>query len=773
MTEDFETGSKKVGRGMARASIDLIEKMADIAEEAQPITGRGIGYKLFTAGLIASMATHEMARVYRLLKEARERGLIPWESIVDETRALERVATCDDPEEYVSAAATAGIFGSCSRCASKCGRRRAPFAACSIPYLIALASVSARCTAFLAPLPCTMLQKTTMGANSLFFTSATSTPAGCACRTTTCPTVSKSMTAITSCLSASHCVASTWPHTSGIGAFDVDDCRDTVSGQLHPRAQDLLDRCNSYAEITPSGTGIRIIGRMSGPALHRKFAVPGAEGMSVEIYRDAERIHHCHGDQIGDGQLANIDAQADALVVELERSKETKKANGTGRTRKHHLECLISDGCGEDFGGDRSRAVWYVINQLLKKGRAVEDIMAVLLDRNNGISAHVYDQTNPEVYARRQVEKAQQESACNSDVDTEINQLAGLSPVQYERERKAAAERLNVCAAILDKLVLAERPDDDEGKQGRAISFPEPEPWPEPVDGAALLDVIAEAIGRHVVMPEHSRNATALWVTHTYLLDCFICSPRLAICSPMKRCEKTTLLDVIGGLVLKPLPTANVTAAAVFRVVEGYRPALLVDEADTFLKDNDELRGVINSGHRKGGSVLRTVGDDHEPRAFSTYSACAIALIGKLPDTLHDRAVAIDLKRRLPSEKIESFRSDRTGHLDVLARKAARWAADNAIRAADLDPEKPAGLYNREADNWQPLLTIADAVGGHWPERARKAALQGRKADDDDYRTVLLGDVKAIFTERDTDRLLSAQLVKGLVDGHDIAKLKY
>ena len=100
MTEQFETRSKKV-RGMARASLDLIEAMAAIAEAAQPITGRGVGYKLFTAGLINSMATSEMARVYRLLKEARERDLIPWGWIVDETRALERVSTWNDPEQYV------------------------------------------------------------------------------------------------------------------------------------------------------------------------------------------------------------------------------------------------------------------------------------------------------------------------------------------------------------------------------------------------------------------------------------------------------------------------------------------------------------------------------------------------------------------------------------------------------------------------------------------------------------------------------------------------
>src|SRR5215813_2446903 len=94
-----EYGSKK-GRGMAQRSLDLIDAMYAAAEKAQPITGRGVGYKLFTLGLIPSMATNEMARVYRLLKQAREEEIIPWEWIVDETRSLERVSTWDDPDEY-------------------------------------------------------------------------------------------------------------------------------------------------------------------------------------------------------------------------------------------------------------------------------------------------------------------------------------------------------------------------------------------------------------------------------------------------------------------------------------------------------------------------------------------------------------------------------------------------------------------------------------------------------------------------------------------------
>jgi putative DNA primase/helicase len=274
------------------------------------------------------------------------------------------------------------------------------------------------------------------------------------------------------------------------------------------------------------------------------------------------------------------------------------------------------------------------------------------------------------------------------------------------------------------------------------------------VDGAALLDDVAEALNRYVVMSEHSRDKAALWVVHTYLLDCFSISPRLCVCSPVKRCGKTTLLDVLARLVFRPLPTANVTSSAVFRVVEAHRPSLLADEADTFLRDNDELRGVINSGHRVGGSVLRIVGEDLEPRRFSTYSACAIALIGQLPDTLQDRSVSVSLKRRLQREPVTPFRHDQAGHLGLLARRILRWAQDHAAAVSSADPDMPDGIFNREADNTRPLLAIAQVAGGHWPERARQAILASHtlSGDDEDRIAMLLGDVRDIFAAGAKDR---------------------
>jgi putative DNA primase/helicase len=398
----------------------------------------------------------------------------------------------------------------------------------------------------------------------------------------------------------------------------------------------------------------------------------------------------------------------------------------------------------------------------LRHSKTKEEIVAALLNRNNAISAHIYDQNNPAEYARKQVEKA---IAQAPNIDADIKRLARLTAIQYEQQGKVAAERLGIRASILDRLVQGERAD-DTSKQGKGIAFKAPEPWPDEVDGAALLSAIADAIQTYIILSDHACVASSLWVLHTHLLDCFMVSPRLAVDSPTKGCGKTTFLDVLSRLVLKPLPTANVTPSVVFRVVEAQRPTLLIDEGDSFLRDNDELRGVLNSGHRKGGGVLRSVGDEHEPRWFATYSACAIALIGRLPETLHDRSVVINLKRRLPNEVIRSFRSDKAEHLDVLARQVARWAKDNASKIAEADPAMSKGIYNRESDNWRGLIAIADAAGGEWPKLARKALEQCHaEADEEAELGMLLTDIKSIFTGRNTDRVPSHVIVMEISKG--------
>lgn len=348
--------------------------------------------------------------------------------------------------------------------------------------------------------------------------------------------------------------------------------------------------------------------------------------------------------------------------------------------------------------------------------------------------------------------------------DAEIARLATLPPLQYERERESAAKRLGINrVSILDRLVTAARGNGVAATgQGRPLDLPEP--WPDPVVGAPLLDALAAAVRRHVVLGSVEADAAALWVVAAQAFDAFSTFPRLFVTAPEKGCGKSTLLDVLSRLVPRPLSASSITAAALFRTIEAARPTLLLDEADTYARDNEDLRGVLNDGHRRDGFVIRTVGDDHEPRRFSTWAPIALAAIGRLPGTIEDRSIKIILRRRRPDERVEQLRGGRTGHLEKLARMAARWATDHAVTLVAADPPMPAGIINRAADNWCPLLAVADLAGGAWPERARRAAVE-LTADGEDSMSagvLLLADLRELFACEPSGVLFTREILKSL-----------
>ena len=281
---------------------------------------------------------------------------------------------------------------------------------------------------------------------------------------------------------------------------------------------------------------------------------------------------------------------------------------------------------------------------------------------------------------------------------------------------------------------------------------------------------MADAIARHVVLPPAAADAIALWVLHAHAIDAARFAPRLLLHSPERRCGKTTMLAALTELCPRALPASNISPAALFRVIEAAQPTLLLDEADTFMRDSEEMRGVVNSGHSRAASfVVRLVetGGDFVPRQFSTWGAMAIAGIGRQAATIEDRSLAIDLRRKLPGEAVVPLDDAARHALAILARKAARWASDHLDALAGARPARPAGLNSdRAADNWSPLLAIADAAGGGWPARAREAAVALIQADDDGdgLRTRLLADCRDIFAARgNPERLASAELLAALV----------
>jgi len=345
-----------------------------------------------------------------------------------------------------------------------------------------------------------------------------------------------------------------------------------------------------------------------------------------------------------------------------------------------------------------------------------------------------------------------------------IAELAKLKPLDYEMTRLAAAEALGMRVAALDREVIAARPRTPDDQQ--ADPFEAVDPWGEQVNGAALLAEMQAAILRFCILPPHSAPLMAAWVLHAWAHDAADISPVLAFVSPEKRCGKTTALSIIGALVPKVMHTVNCSVSVLFRVVEMHRPTVLIDEADTFLGDNDELRGILNGGHNRiSAYVWRSVGDDHEPRKFNVWAPKCIAMIGKLPDTLDDRALVVPLRRKQAGEVVERFQADRLAEFLPLRRKAARWAADNLMRLRDMDPDVPEALNDRAQDNARAICAISDMSGGIWPGLVRTAlvGLAGQADDEPQSAGVLLlRDVNEIFETRITAQIGSTELCTAL-----------
>ena len=351
--------------------------------------------------------------------------------------------------------------------------------------------------------------------------------------------------------------------------------------------------------------------------------------------------------------------------------------------------------------------------------------------------------------------------------------MANLKILEYELVRKEEAAKLGIeRVTILDEVVKQKRTQLAKEAEEEADIQGEVEPWPDPVDGGQLLKDLVEALQTHVILEEQAAIAVALWIMHAHAHDAANISPILAIISPEKRCGKTTLLSLLSELTPNPLLAANITAAAVFRSVEVWRPTLLVDEADTFLAEREELRGVINSGHnRRSANVIRVVeeGGEQIPKKFSTWAPKAIAQIKDLPDTLQDRSVAIRLRRKLPGESVARFRADRVKHLTDINRRAMRWAQDNMPALREMDVEAPERLHDRAADNWRTLLIIAERIGGDWRDKAHAACMsvEGVSVEADIEVEVsdgirLLVDTKQVFSDKGAEELSARQIIDAL-----------
>jgi len=289
-------------------------------------------------------------------------------------------------------------------------------------------------------------------------------------------------------------------------------------------------------------------------------------------------------------------------------------------------------------------------------------------------------------------------------------------------------------------------------------------------EGAQVLDEVERYLRRFVAYPsEHACVAHVLWVAHTHRMKLWESTPRLAFLSPEPGSGKSRALEVTEPLVPMPVHAVNTTPAYLFRKVADPKglPTLLYDEIDTVFgpraKDNEDVRGMLNAGHRKGAKAGRCVvrGAVVTTEELDAYCAVALAGLDDLPETLMSRSVVVRMRRRAPHEVVEPFRHRvNAPQGEEIGRRLAAWAETIQLQW----PEMPHQITDRNADLWEPLLAVGDAAGGDWPERGRVAAVAlvaDSMAAPPSLGVRLLADLRTVFG--DADHMSTEDVLAGLV----------
>ena len=322
-----------------------------------------------------------------------------------------------------------------------------------------------------------------------------------------------------------------------------------------------------------------------------------------------------------------------------------------------------------------------------------------------------------------------------------------------------------------------------------ATSTPSPKPTaksaappaPPPVPAAAsklapapeMLDVVAALLRQYIVCNDHQINILALWIVHTWCFDAFSTTPYLDIRSPEPQCGKTLCLQLLNALssgawltsgpappILMKQLVATAHQLAKDTKKQRSNGVLLLDDRDqTFeARDRQPLVALLNTGAVASSSYLcRIRGGGTQPLSF--FYPKAFAGNDRLPRSLAERCIPITLHRKKPSQSVRRFHKEQIATAaSPLVEWLAEWSKQNLNNLAQASKAPPSGLppnlTARQQDAAEPLLHVANRIGGHWPEKARAALDELFNYCPASDALELLADVRLVFAIKNNPEYL-------------------
>ena len=353
-----------------------------------------------------------------------------------------------------------------------------------------------------------------------------------------------------------------------------------------------------------------------------------------------------------------------------------------------------------------------------------------------------------------------------------IKAAATLGRGDLDRRTDALSAILGVKARTLASLVKDAKPSKSAGDGEKPTNSPFTdvlEPSEEEVDGDALLDEIVALINRYVILTPSQAVSVACWVVFSYGFESMRICPQLLINSPAKRCGKSTLLELIVNLSLRPLAASNISSAAIYRAIEAWKPTLLIDEADTFLgnKASEDIAGILNSGHNRGlAFVIRTteVDGEHVPKSYSTFCPKVIAMIKAPADTIIDRSIVIRLERKLPTQRVDALAVDGSEQMRGVRSRILRWTNDYLQTVKFEINATPPMTNDRARQNWAVMVAFAQALGPKSLAAVLDASREVANTAvlEEDHEGDLLTDIQELVVREKGAHIQSATLVKEL-----------